>query len=54
MQRLHDNDLSGFLLEQKRLGIGDNREELIIPAIAEKDDEIRKAGDSFFEKRFPI
>ena len=54
MQRLHDDDLSGFLLEQQRLGIGDNREEIIIPAIAEKDDEYRKTGDSFFEKRFPI
>ena len=54
MQRLHDDDLSGFLLEQKRLGIWENREELIIPAIAEKDDEYRKTGESFFEKRFPI
>lgn len=54
MQRLHDDDLSGFLLEQKRLWIGDDWEELIIPAIAEKDDEYRQAGESFFEKRFPI
>ena len=54
MQRLHDDDLCGFLLDLKKQWIGENREELIIPAIAEKDDEYRKTGQSFFEKRFPI
>jgi predicted phage terminase large subunit-like protein len=54
MQRLHDDDLCGFLLEQERLGIGEKREKLIIPAIAEKDDEFRKQWESFFPKRFPL
>lgn len=54
MQRLHDDDLCGFLLEQERLGIGEKWETLVIPAIAEKDDEFRKAGESFFPKRFPL
>lgn len=54
MQRLHDDDLSGYLLELKRQWLGENREELVIPAIAEVEDEYRKVGDSFFEKRFPL
>lgn len=54
MQRLHDDDLCGFLLDLKKRGIGEDWDELIIPAIAERDDEYRKVGESFFEKRFPI
>lgn len=54
MQRLHDDDLSWYLMEKQRLWTGEEWEELIIPAIAEKDDEYRKAGESFFKKRFPI
>ncbi len=54
MQRLHDDDLCGFLLENERLWVGEKREKLVIPAIAEHDDEFRKAGDSFFPKRFPV
>jgi len=54
MQRLHDNDLTWHLLDQKRRGVWEEWEELVIPAIAESDDEYRKAWESFFEKRFPI
>lgn len=54
MQRLHDDDLSWYLLEKKRLWVWDDWDELVIPAIAEVDDEYRKVGESFFEKRFPI
>jgi len=54
MQRLHDDDLTGYLLEKKRLWTWEDWEELIIPAIAEQEDEYRKVGDSFFQKRFPI
>lgn len=53
MQRLHDDDLVGSLLEAERLGLWEERHKLIIPAITEKDNEYVKTGDSFFEKRFP-
>lgn len=46
MQRLHDDDLSGHLMNLEDEGIGEKREKLIIPAIID--------GKSFFEKRFPI
>lgn len=51
MQRLHDDDLCWHLIEQEKHW--EKREKIIIKAIAEDDDEYRKAGDSFFEKRFP-
>lgn len=52
MQRLHDDDLCWHLIEQE--DHWEKREKLIIPAIAEDDDQYRKKGESFFEKRFPI
>jgi len=54
MQRLHDNDLSWYLLDKGKLWTWEHREELIIPAIAEFDDWYRNSWESFFEKRFPI
>lgn len=53
MQRLHDDDLCGYL-EQKEKEGGDKRVRFIVKAIAEEDDQWRKKGESFFEKRFPI
>lgn len=46
MQRLHDNDLTGHLLEAEAEGTGEKWEKLIIPAIID--------GKSFFEDRFPL
>jgi len=54
MQRLHDDDLTGYLLELERLWTGEKWDKVIVPAIAEVDDEYRKKWDSFFETRFPI
>jgi len=60
MQRLHDDDLCGHLIDLEDRGIWEKWEKLIIPAIAEQDEEypevgiIRKAWDSFFPKRFPL
>ena len=54
MQRLHDDDLCGHLMELELLGTGEKREKLIIPAIAEEEDEHRKKGESFFPSRYPI
>ena len=53
MQRLHDNDLVGFLLDLESSGQWEEREKLIVPAISEKDDEYTKTWESFFEIRFP-
>lgn len=53
MQRLHDDDLCGHLIEQEERG-GEKREKVIIKAIAEEDEEHRKMWESFFEKRFPL
>lgn len=52
MQRLHDDDLCWHLIAQEERW--EKREKVVIKAIAEEDDENRKKGDSFFEKRFPI
>lgn len=41
MQRLHDDDLCGHLIEQEERG-GEKREKVIIKAIAEEDEEHRK------------
>ncbi len=46
MQRLHDDDLTGHLLELESQGIGEKWEKLIIPAIID--------WKSFFEARFPL
>ena len=40
-------------MELEAKGTGEKWEKIIIPAIAEDDDEYRKMGESFFEKRFP-
>lgn len=54
MQRLHDNDLCGMLIEQEEKGIWEKWEKIIVPAIAEIDDGYRKKWESFFPKRFPL
>ena len=53
MQRLHDDDLCGHLLELEAQGLWEKREKLIIPAIANEDETFRKQWESFFETRFP-
>lgn len=52
MQRLHDDDLCGHLLDKE--AHWEKREKLIVKAIADEDDEFRKQGESFFEKMFPV
>lgn len=53
MQRLHDDDLCWHLIEQEQ-NWGEKRDKLVIKWIAEEDEEHRKQGESFFEKRFPL
>lgn len=54
MQRTHENDLCGHLIEKMNNGTGEKFEVLSIPAIAEKDEEHRKEGESIQEERMPI
>ena len=54
MQRLHDDDLCWHLIDQELNGTWEKWDKIIVPAIAEEDDEYRKMWDSFFQKRFPI
>lgn len=54
MQRLHDDDLTGHLLDLESRLMGDRWEKLIIPAISEIDEQYREKWESFFQKRFPI
>lgn len=54
MQRLHNDDLCGHLLEKERRGTGEKRDKLVIPAIATRNTKHRKIWESFFKKRFPI
>lgn len=53
MQRLHDDDLCWHLIDLEDQW-GEIRDKLIIQGIAEDDEDHRKAGESFFEKRFPL
>jgi predicted phage terminase large subunit-like protein len=51
MQRLHERDLAGWLLDG---GNGEEWEHVSIPAIAEEDEEFRKAGEPLWAAMHPI
>ena len=50
-QRTHENDLPGYLLDKMKEE-GDQWEHVSIPALAEEDDDNRKAGQSYHRERF--
>lgn len=50
MQRLHERDLIGHIMEQERKWVEDEREKLIIPAIIDWENW----QESFFPEMFPI
>lgn len=54
MQRTHEDDLCGYLLEKMKNGSGEKWEQIIIPAIALEDEEFRKQGESYHEERMPL
>jgi len=54
MQRLHDNDLCGHLLELTEQWLWEDWKVLKVSAIAEEKDMFRAKGESFFPKRFPL
>ena len=54
MQRTHENDLCGHLISKMQEGTGQKFDVISIPAIAEKDEDYRKEGESIQEDRLPI
>lgn len=50
MQRLHERDLIGHIIDQEKKGIEDEREKLIIPALIEWENWL----ESFFPEMFPM
>jgi predicted phage terminase large subunit-like protein len=49
--RWHEDDLAGRLLRQSR---GEGWDVLSLPAIAEKDESFRRAGEALWPERFPL
>lgn len=54
MQRVHQNDLCGSLIQKMQDGTGEKWDILEFPAIAVKDDDFRKIGDALDPERFPL
>lgn len=54
MTRWHEDDLAGRLLKQMAAGEGDNWKVVSYPAIAEGDEEYRKAGEALHPDRYPV
>ena len=54
MQRTHENDLCGYLLDKMKKGTGEQWDLLQIKGIAEVDEEHRKQGESWHESRMPL
>ena len=54
MTRWHEDDLVGRLLEAERTGTGDTWRKVDFPAIAEEDEEHRRAGEALHPDRYPI
>lgn len=52
--RWHMDDLSGRLLEAERMGEGDTWRVVNFPAIAETDEQHRKAGEALHPERYPL
>lgn len=52
--RWHMDDLAGRLLEAERTGEGDSWRCVNFPAIAERDEERRRAGEALHPERYPL
>lgn len=54
MQRTHESDLCGHLLELQANGLGEDWEVISLPAIAVKDEEYRREGEALDSNRYPL
>jgi len=54
MTRWHDDDLAGRLMKAAKKGEGDQWEVVSFPAIAERDEAHRTAGEALDESRYPL
>lgn len=54
MQRWHDEDLAGWLLNRAAKGDGEPWRVVRFPAIAEEDEQYRRKGEALHPERYPI
>jgi len=54
MQRTHEDDLCGYLLDKAQNGAGEVFDHISVQAIAEIQEAFRDAGESYHEDRFPL
>lgn len=54
MQRTHEDDLCGHVMEKMRNGTGEHWDTLILPAIATEDEVFRKSGEALQINRYPL
>lgn len=52
--RWHEDDLSGWLLNEEENGLGDEWEVIKYPAIATEDEQYRKVGEPLHTERYPL
>lgn len=52
--RWHDDDLSGWLLEQDEKDAGDHWRKVVYPAVATHDEKYRRKGEALHPERFPL
>ena len=53
MQRTHEDDLCGYLVDKMNESTGEDWDQIIVKAIAEEPSEYREYGESYHEERFP-
>ena len=54
LTRWHEDDLAGRLLDAQARGEGDQWRVVSFPAIAEEDEEFRRAGEALHPERYPL
>jgi predicted phage terminase large subunit-like protein len=54
MQRTHEDDLCGYLMEKELAGTGEKWRKIILPAIATETDQHRKEGEPLQKNRYPL
>ena len=54
MQRTHEDDLCGMLMEKMKDGTGEHWDTIVLPAIATERDDYRDYGEALQKERYPI
>lgn len=53
-QRVHEDDLCGYLMAKDAEGSGEKWEKIVVKGIAEEDEGHRAYGESYHESRYPL